>query len=640
MQRGLTDVDVLLLSMPFGLPHMPSLGLSLLKAELAEVGVAAGIRYLGLDFANRTGYRFYQEVAQSGANYLGDLIFYESLWGTPDVKCRTGYSSAFDASKLAAFSSQPGLTGVEQTREATRFIEDCAASIDWRRYRIIGFTTMFQQNIASLALARRIKERSPESLIVFGGPNCEGEMGVGLMRCFPEIDYIFSGEADLTFPAFARAVMAGEVMPPEQSVRPVFDMDALPYPDFTDFFEQLPALDHPVRPHLNFECARGCWWGAKHHCKFCGLNGSTMSFRSKSPDRALAEIEHLQHTYVEPYNVVLLRAADQILDMRYLTKVLPRVQEVAPGTPLFFETKSNLRYDQVQAFASAGVSMIQPGIESLITSVLKLMDKGCTALQNLRLLKWCNELGITPIWNLLYGFPGENPLDYMMLAEIIPWLTHLQAPKNVSKIRLDRFSPYFNDPQAHGIENVRPPSLHRRLYPFDRAEQFRTCYHFDFDYVDKRSFNYAEPMKLAAKRWMAADRRDTLIGFLGEDDLLVWDERPVAKTRWTSLRGVYREALVLLDDIHGGVALLKLFSQWFDSTRAKAELLGFLKEMDDRRLVMRDNDQLLSLIVLNRDGERPWLPDSIVETVECGTRYLAGVPHAGVQGGLNDVDKL
>ena len=35
------------------------------------------------------------------------------------------------------------------------------------------------------------------------------------------------------------------------------------------------------------------------------------------------------------------------------------------------------------------------------------MRKGVTALQNLRLLKWCAEIGITPAWNLLYGFPGE-----------------------------------------------------------------------------------------------------------------------------------------------------------------------------------------------------------------------------------------
>ena len=48
-------------------------------------------------------------------------------------------------------------------------------------------------------------------------------------------------------------------------------------------------LDGKVRPLMVMETARGCWWDAKHHCTFCGLNGEFMGFRSKSPLRALAE---------------------------------------------------------------------------------------------------------------------------------------------------------------------------------------------------------------------------------------------------------------------------------------------------------------------------------------------------------------
>ena len=39
-----------------------------------------------------------------------------------------------------------------------------------------------------------------------------------------------------------------------------------------------------------------------------------------------------------------------------------------------------------------------------------LMKKGVTELQNVRLLKWCAELGIVPNWALMYGFPGEDPI--------------------------------------------------------------------------------------------------------------------------------------------------------------------------------------------------------------------------------------
>lgn len=38
---------------------------------------------------------------------------------------------------------------------------------------------------------------------------------------------------------------------------------------------------------------------------------------------------------------------------------------------------------------------IQPGIESLSTPTLKLMEKGVSLLQNVRLLSWCAEIGIS-----------------------------------------------------------------------------------------------------------------------------------------------------------------------------------------------------------------------------------------------------
>ena len=71
--------------------------------------------------------------------------------------------------------------------------------------------------------------------------------------------------------------------------RPIDDLDALPVPDYSDYFRDLDAsgVSADVLPVLLFETARGCWWGAKSHCTFCGLNGGAMAFRAKSQSRAL-----------------------------------------------------------------------------------------------------------------------------------------------------------------------------------------------------------------------------------------------------------------------------------------------------------------------------------------------------------------
>ncbi len=56
------------------------------------------------------------------------------------------------------------------------------------------------------------------------------------------------------------------------------------------------------------------------------------------------------------------------------------------------------------------------------------MDKGVSAIQNIRLLKWSRELGIQPIGNILWGFDGEDIQHYLDLSNIIALLTHLTPP--------------------------------------------------------------------------------------------------------------------------------------------------------------------------------------------------------------------
>jgi hypothetical protein len=74
------------------------------------------------------------------------------------------------------------------------------------------------------------------------------------------------------------------------------------------------------------------------------------------------------------------------------------------------------------------------------------MKKGVSAFQNNQVLKWCKELGITPYWNFLWGFPDEPMHEYSRMAEIIPFLSHLPPPQSFGKILLDRFSPYYFEP--------------------------------------------------------------------------------------------------------------------------------------------------------------------------------------------------
>ncbi|MFD1044791.1 RiPP maturation radical SAM C-methyltransferase, partial [Kibdelosporangium lantanae] len=326
-----------------------------------------------------------------------------------------------------------------------------------------------------------------------------------------------------------------------------------------DSFRDASANARGIESVLLVETGRGCWWGEKHHCTFCGLNGSTMAFRSKSAERVLDEITTLhQRSGVTTFSVV-----DNILDMRYFRTLLPHLEKL----PLHFswEVKANLTREQVRQLAAAHIETIQPGIESLSDNVLSLMDKGTTRLQNIQLLKWCKQYGVAPAWNLLFGFPGERTADYEEQLEVVKRIWHLDPPSGWGPVRLDRFSPYFDRPDVYGIVNIRPMAPYPFIYPFDDKILMRIASYFDFDYADGRDpWTYAQPLVDLVTAWQNDPHRGTMYAVERGADLLLVDDpgyllaaerssllRALSDVRSASAKA-YQHAAVLL---HAGLAV-------------------------------------------------------------------------------------
>ncbi|WP_346158548.1 radical SAM protein, partial [Nonomuraea recticatena] len=176
----------------------------------------------------------------------------------------------------------------------------------------------------------------------------------------------------------------------------------VPTPSYDGFFEQLAEAglsDLEAEVSLPVEFSRGCWWGAKTHCTFCGLNGATMRYRSKHPDSVAAELKHM----MDRYGVLDFFAVDNILDLGYLDTALPAVEELRTDHSLFFEVKANMEWADIRRMRRAGVRSVQPGIESISTEGLRALKKGATAFQNVRFLLGCAEFGVLPVWNILSG---------------------------------------------------------------------------------------------------------------------------------------------------------------------------------------------------------------------------------------------
>jgi ribosomal peptide maturation radical SAM protein 1 len=595
-------VNVLLVNMPFGSVTRPALSLGLLKSELAASGVPARVENLALSFAEMIGRDEYLYLSDRTPPELlaGDWIFSACLFGDdPDradaferLATSPGFAADFDVIRHARSCAEG-------------FVRRCLAAVDWAAYDVVGFTSTFAQNGASLALARRVKELHRSCLIVLGGANCEDQMGLTLHRCFPFVDFVCSGEADLSFPRLVQSlgtdgrpadipgvVARGRGGSVCRSLSPerVLDLDELPYPSFDEFFEQ---VGPGARKVVVMETSRGCWWGDKHHCTFCGID-FPLRYRSKSSDRALDELLWLRARY----DARMFVMADEILDMRYFREFIPRLAELREPVSIFYETKANLTKDQVRLLARAGICQIQPGIESLSGGVLRLIDKGVTPAQNVQLLKWCEECGIEPRWNILYGVPGEDPADYTGAPETVAALEHLRPPQACGPIRLDRFSPYFTAPAAHGIASVRPSAAYGLVYDLPSEALAGLAYYFDFDFADGRDPDaYTRKLRRAVASWTEGYRAGRLV-FADDGEHVTIVDRRGGGVRTYRYSGWRRQAYLECDVARPRARLEALAEDRGVSAR---QLHRFLAELIEARLLLDLDGRCVSLAVRSAD---------------------------------------
>jgi ribosomal peptide maturation radical SAM protein 1 len=483
-------VRVLLLNMPWSPIDLPSLALGILKRSVDErvPGATCEVLHANLEFTDwiteRTEFSAEDYEYFALSSYFlgcGDWVFSSALYDDPAWK--TAEFTDVMTGKLRASRMRMS----KQLHEVVpEFVEEIARRVADLAPDVVGLTSTFQQNTAALAAARHIKRLAPGIVTVMGGANCDAEQGAAVHRNFPFVDFVVRGEGEEVFPRLLQALQQA----PEAPSSAVADIPGLCHradgvsvanpmptgpmppsailpPDYSGYFERLAAsvARNWVEPKLVVEGARGCWWGEKHHCTFCGLNGSFMQFRSKSPDTFYQEIMDL----AERHRVLDMYVVDNILDMRYLSTVLPRIIGSGYDLRMHIEIKANMRRPQLQVLADAGLIYVQPGIESLNSRVLDLMDKGVSGCQNVRMLRDAAETGLSVSWNYLHGFPGETAEDYEPVIGQLPALEHLNPPVDLSaRIAIERFSPYFNRPEL-GFTGLRPEEHY--LFTYDLPEE-------------------------------------------------------------------------------------------------------------------------------------------------------------------------
>lgn len=613
--------SVALVSMPWAPVQEPSLALGILQAQLKRAGIRSKTFHANATLIKYVTYATYVEVA--GYWGLDEFVFTELLSPGIDeaqlasLADRCTWHSEGSAQSKRYTTPEALLDMLLKFRGdvALDYLNEVADEVLRTEPTVVGFTCMFDQTMASVALAKLIKAQSPDTMIVLGGYALEGEPGEQVMKAFPWIDGVARGDGENVIAAIARASVGEGVISsipgmlchgaapiPQQNI----DMRASPEPDYDDWFTNILALktdtDIEIRTGaLPVESSRGCWWGQHKHCVFCGIDDETLKFRFKPAAQTINMLASVRDRYGDyPF-----RFSDYILPREYFKEVLPQLARVSPLYRLHCEIKANQTPETVAALARAGFQEVQPGIESFSSEVLRIMDKGVTGVQNVALLKYGYKERIVIHYNFIYGFPGERAEQYRQMIEQIPRLYHLIPPVSRSEAIITRFAPMQNNTVRFGIE-TKP--LHHRCYDSLFSVDFLKdtgfsldgyAYYFEryLDFSDEMSELYAQVVS-QINHWKRLHReREVTLQYVDDGDVIhIRDTRYSETGAEPMLAGVHRAAYLACDNAPVSVEnLVSTVATTGQYTTHEVE--RSLEDLDALRLVWREGPRIFGLAI-------------------------------------------
>lgn len=548
----LKPADVLLILPPFAYVEAPSIGLHILQACAEKNGFSVQVGYINMIFSDLLGSETYNAMCSFHDTMIGEAFFADIAYGTsPFTKPEYDFDTCFNQSSSKKIDKERVKSVHAQLDDILDKITDGILQLD---YKVIGCSTTFNQTSASIALLNRIKSKNPNIITMMGGSNCEREMGEGILSLSDNIDYVFSGKSEETFPSFLKAVFHSNLPKNKiiQSGEPV-DVEDIPLMDYTHYYEQMRhfSLDEIIPKDeilLLYETSRGCWWGQKHQCNFCGLNGDDIVFNQKSCDKIIRELKILLDKH--PSNTVIM--VDSIMPYTFIDTLIPMLLNEIPDIRLFYEVKSNMPLEQLIKLKKAGVFHLQPGIEGLSSSLLKRMSKGTTAKLNVMFLKNVRSLKLAASWNLLYAFPGDTSLEYEETLSLLPLISHFEPPKVCSRISLQRFSNYFEQPEHFGISQLMPIPCYDNFLP-QNVDADKLAYDFVGEY--KHFSQEDEPVMIEIKsiieKWQKSWEGNAIpklhITKASERNYMLMDTRGLPGTK--SMRMIsYKQALAAIKD--------------------------------------------------------------------------------------------
>lgn len=601
-----------MVSAPWPLYRSPSIQLGTLKASLKEAfpGLQVDTHHFYLEAARAIGYEVYQAISQR--IWLAECVYGSLLYPEHSDRIARLFENKARRSRCLRGIRLESIRGDLQTA-SQRFLE----RVDWASYDLVGFSVCLCQLTSSLYFIRAIREHRPNLPLVIGGSGLGGNPGLGFFDHFPEVDAVVVGEGETPLRELIAMRLAGADSEEFHKVAAVVtrknaDTDAsptlnqkdhlrsLPIPDYSDYFQTLKDLgpDGSFSPVLPVEMSRGCWWRQREistrasGCAFCNLNLQWNGYRSKEPDQVVSEIDSLS----SKHRVLKIAFMDNTLPPRLAAEAFTKLASLHKDFQFFAELRAATPAKTLRIMRAAGLQDVQIGIEALSTSLLRRMSKGASTMDNLRVMRDCEELGLINHSNLILEFPGSGGTEVQETLHALEFALPFRPLKPV-QFWLGRGSPIHATPLAFGIRSVFNHPAYAKIFPAD------ICRSVSFMILGYRGQIKAQrelwkPVRRKLKEWRHAHstmRRmqpfGPLLGFRdGGDFLIITRQRPDHLQETHRLHGRSREVYL---HCRNPCSLPRLQSRF--PQLSEDRLVAFLQSMVAKRLMFQEGGRYLSL---------------------------------------------
>jgi len=289
---------------------------------------------------------------------------------------------------------------------------------------LIGFSVYFPNQMMSLAIAKLIKARDKNKIIIFGGPQVIPSIGGREIVQNKAVDAIVIYEGDQTIVELARLIeergcfcgCPGVIGKKDGKIidfgerEPISNLDALPFTDFSDY--TLTEYEHHDELGLLF--SRGCI----NNCLFCVGRLPWQRYRYQSGDRMFAELKHQKEYYPQvrffSFHDCLMNgnmeALQRFCQLIISEKEKDKLNDISWWCQAVI--RPEMTFSLLEQMKQAGCRQINYGIESGSQKVINRIGKNFSIAIAHEVLKATKKAGIQISTTFMFGFPGEEQDDF------------------------------------------------------------------------------------------------------------------------------------------------------------------------------------------------------------------------------------